>query len=261
MAEGWDDWGPFYTPMYSQLVGLNGSTVEMCNSTGTGCGVPGTALPFPRGRIGSRTAQYTVATSTLAFDIANRHDLMWDTVEIYRRGVAGEARPDCCPAPFDVANNWMHEYPDAYVIPVGAGQRSDAEANRLVEWLFFNGIRVWELEKAVSFGGQTFAKGSYVVDMKQAHRGLAETALGIGEDISASISQLYAPPGAWSHGALWGADVVADPARHEPRDEHGRAREAERASAAASGRQGRGQEARATDRFILRIDSATSVRT
>ena len=36
-AEGWDDWGPFYTPMYSQHVGLNGSTVEMCNSTGTGC--------------------------------------------------------------------------------------------------------------------------------------------------------------------------------------------------------------------------------
>ena len=35
VAEGWDDWGPFYTPMYSQLVGLNGSTVEMCNSTNT----------------------------------------------------------------------------------------------------------------------------------------------------------------------------------------------------------------------------------
>ena len=32
---GWDDWGPFYTPMYSQLVGLNGSTVEMCSSTST----------------------------------------------------------------------------------------------------------------------------------------------------------------------------------------------------------------------------------
>ena len=30
VAEGWDDWGPFYTPMYNQLVGLNGSTVEMC---------------------------------------------------------------------------------------------------------------------------------------------------------------------------------------------------------------------------------------
>ena len=35
VAESWDDWGPFYTPMYSQLVGLNGSTVEMCSSTST----------------------------------------------------------------------------------------------------------------------------------------------------------------------------------------------------------------------------------
>jgi hypothetical protein len=33
VAEGWDDWGPFYTPMYNQLIGLNGSTVEMCSST------------------------------------------------------------------------------------------------------------------------------------------------------------------------------------------------------------------------------------
>ena len=260
VAEGWDDWGPFYTPMYSQLVGLNGSTVEMCNSTGTGCGVPGTTLPFPRGRIGARTAQYTVAESTLTFDIANRHDLMWDTVEIYRRGVAGEDRPDCCPAPFDVANNWMHEYPDAYVIPVGAGQRSDAEANRLVEWLFFNGIRVWELKKETSFNGQTFAKGSYVVDMKQAHRGLAETALDIGDDISASISQLYAPPGAWSHGALWGADVVQIPRGTDLKLNTVELKKPNALGGGVEDGKGKDKKPAATDRFILRIDSATSVR-
>ena len=33
-----------------------------------------------------------------------------------------------------------------------------------------------------------------------------------GQDISDRISQLYAPPGAWSHGSLWGADVVEIPA-------------------------------------------------
>ena len=36
VAESWDDWGPFYTPMYAQHVGLDGSTVEMCNSDGHG---------------------------------------------------------------------------------------------------------------------------------------------------------------------------------------------------------------------------------
>ena len=42
-------------------------------------------------------------------------------LEIYRRGVDGAPRPACCPAPFDVANNWMHEYPKAYVIPPARG--------------------------------------------------------------------------------------------------------------------------------------------
>ena len=44
--------------------------------------------------------------------------------------------------------------------------------------------------------------------MDQAFRGLAYTALSAGQDISDRITQLYAPPGAWSHGLLWGADVI-----------------------------------------------------
>ena len=210
VAEGWDDWGPFYTPMYSQLVGLNGSTVEMCNQVDTRCGVPGSTT-HPRGRIGARTAQYVVSWSTLLYDIANRAELMHDQLEIYRRGVTGAARPECCPPPFDVANNWMYEYPKAYVIPLGKGQRSDPEANRLVDWLLFNGIEIQELKQDYTFGSQTFQNGSYVVWMNQAHRGLVETALSIGVDVSSQISVLYAPPGAWSHGYLWGADVVTIP--------------------------------------------------
>ncbi|HSC93160.1 MAG TPA: M14 family zinc carboxypeptidase, partial [Gaiellaceae bacterium] len=70
-AEGWDDWGPFYTAMYAQHVGLNASTVEMCSNTACG------------GRAGSRRAQYTVSWSTLLFDVANRHDLLADELEFY----------------------------------------------------------------------------------------------------------------------------------------------------------------------------------
>jgi hypothetical protein len=47
--------------------------------------------------------------------------------------------------------------------------------------------------------------------MDQAHRGLADTALNIGVDVSDRISILYAPPAAWSHGYLWGADIVEIP--------------------------------------------------
>jgi Zinc carboxypeptidase len=257
VAEGWDDWGPFYTPMYNQLVGLDGSTVEMCQSLNTDpstqrvCGAPG-ATDFPRGRLAARLAQYTVATSTLAFDIPRRHDLLRDELEIYRRADAGEARAPCCPPPFDVANNWMHEYPTAYVIPMGAGQRSDAEANRLVEWLLTNGIEVSQLRRPATFGSQTFAEGSYVVWMDQAHRGLADTALGIGVDVSSAIGQLYAPPGAWSHGYLWGADVVTIPT--------GTAFAASTRPISRPQRLRGGVEGTGDD-YVLAIDSATAVRT
>ena len=218
-AESWDDWGPFYTPMYSQLVGLNGSTVEMCNSTATVAGSSPPRTPCGPlvsenekvGRRGSRLAQYITTWSTLLFDTTNRVELMHDQLEIYRRGIKDEPRPPCCPAPFDVDNNWMHAYPQAYAIPLGEGQRSDVEAGRLVDWLLTNGIRVDRLERAYQFGSRQYAAGSYVVFMDQALRGLSDTALGAGVDVSSRISILYAPPGAWSHGYLWGADVVTIP--------------------------------------------------
>jgi hypothetical protein len=208
-AEGWDDWGPFYTPMYMQLVGLNGSTVEMCNQTNATCGFNGATHPL--GRLGSKVAQYTVAWSTLLFDLGNRHDLLWDELETYRRGVTNAPRPECCPPPFNTDGMWMREYPLAYVIPLGTGQRSDPEANRLVDWLLTNNIQVDEMKQDTTYDGKTFEKGSYVVWMAQAHRGLADTALSIGTDVSGLIQQLYAPPGAWSHGYLWGADTLVIP--------------------------------------------------
>ena len=209
-AEGWDDWGPFYTPMYSQHVGLNGSTVEMCNSTGTGC-LTSPASTATRGRLGSRIIQETVVWSSTLYDLANRNELLHDELERYRRGVANEPRPECCPPPFDVDNDWMEEFPTAYIIPMSDGQRSEPEANRLVDWLLFNGILVDELKQDYTFDGVTYSKGSYVVHMAQAHRGLADTALSVGVDISNDISILYAPPAAWSHGYLWGADVAVVP--------------------------------------------------
>jgi len=209
-AEGWDDWGPFYTPMYSQHVGLNGSTVEMCNSTGTGC-LTSPASTATRGRLGSRIIQEIVVWSTIAYDVANRNELLHDELERYRRGVVNAPRPECCPPPFDVANNWMEEFPTAYIIPMGSEQRSEPEANRLVDWLLFNGIVVEEMKQAYTFDGETYPKGSYVVPMTQAFRGLADTALSVGVDISEEIERLYAPPAAWSHGYLWGADVATVP--------------------------------------------------
>jgi hypothetical protein len=262
VAEGWDDWGPFYTPMYAQHVGLNGSTVEMCSSLSL---VPNSVPPRTNcgpllsdnervGRRGARRTQYVTVWSTLLYDTANRIDLLNDELEFYRRGKVDAPRPACCPPPFDVENNWMHDYPQAYVIPLGSGQRSNPEANRLVEWLLFNGAEVERLEKPYSYAGQTLEEGSYVVWMTQVRRGLIDTALGIGQDVSDRISILYAPPAAWSHGYLWGADVITVPdgVRFKPKTKQ-TGGPAQLGGGIVAGANGGG--------YALELDSATAVRT
>jgi hypothetical protein len=217
-AEGWDDWGPFYTQTYMAFYGVDSSTLEMC-STGPGC----------NGRFGSKRAQYVGFYSSADFWIENRQGILNDQLEIFRRGVTGAARVNCCDDPLMASrgftedqHNWMVEYPKAYVIPFTGGgvgqaaplrgaQRSDAEANRMAQWLLDNGIEVHRTATNHTWRGQTFLAGSYVVPMDQAFRGLALTTLSAGQDISERITQLYAPPGAWSHGLLWGADVVEVP--------------------------------------------------
>ena len=211
-AEGWDDWGPFYTQTYMALVGVDSSTVEMCEE-GPGC----------NGRLGSKRAQYLAFYSSADFWIANRAAILDDQLDVFRRGVEDAARVHCCDDPlvaergFDEENhNWMVPYPEAYVIPfIGAStsnaQRSDAEANRMAQLLMDNGIRVDRMTADFTWQGQTFPANSYVVWMDQALRGIALTALSAGQDISDRITQLYAPPGAWSHGLIWGADVLEIP--------------------------------------------------
>ena len=180
-AEGWDDWGPFYTQVYGELAGaMDSSTIEMCS---TSCG----------GRIGSKTVQYVSVWSTMVHAADNAGAMLSDQMEGYRRGVEGEARADCCEPPFGPIHNWMTPYPLAHVIPFGAGQRSDAEANRLVDWLLFNDIEVTKATKKFSFGGTKYAKGSYVVWMDQARRGFADTALSVGDEDSPIASRSCMP--------------------------------------------------------------------
>ncbi|MGH2652474.1 MAG: hypothetical protein ACRDHK_14825, partial [Actinomycetota bacterium] len=195
-----------------EFYGVDSSTVEMCDSD-AGCD----------GRFGGKRAQYVGFYSSADFWLQNRADILHDQLEIFRRGVEDEGRVNCCDDSlvadrgFDEENhNWTVEYPEAYVIPFdGASstdaQRSDAEANRMAQWLMHNGIEVHRATSGFSWSGQTFEENSYVVWMDQALRGIALTALSAGQDVSDRITQLYAPPGAWSHGYLWGADVVEIP--------------------------------------------------
>ena len=87
--------------------------------------------------------------------------------------------------------------------------------------------------------------------MAQPRRGLADTALSVGVDISPRIQRLYAPPAAWSHGYLWGADTVTIPdgARFSPRTD-----EIRRPNRL------KGSVRRQVEGYTLQVNSPTAVR-
>ena len=215
-AQTWDGWGPFYGQTYMEFLGVDSSTCEM-NRSDTLEGPPGMQVS---GRLKAKVEQYLNFYSAATFWLDHRQAMMRDQVQMFERGVQN-APTDAnafADSPYltglgftDDANNWMAQYPTAYIIPFGAHQRSDAEANRLVDWLLHNGIQVQVARRDFTWHGTTYQAGSYVVSMSQALRGLAWNALAAGTDIEGKISILYASPAAWSHGLLWGADVVEVP--------------------------------------------------
>ncbi|GAB3942183.1 hypothetical protein GCM10027614_28800 [Micromonospora vulcania] len=66
---------------------------------------------------------------------------------------------------------------------------------------------MWRAKKAFTAGGKSYRAGSYVVDMHQPKRGLVNSLLEPGADITDRVDDLYAGPAAWSQGLTWGATV------------------------------------------------------
>ena len=183
--------------------------MEMCSNG---------SAPFT-GRLGSKTAQYVGFWSSADFWIAQREAEPRRPDEDLRPRRHEAPRPNCCDDPLvasrgftEAEHDWMTEYPKAYIIPKGeAHQRSDAEANRLANGCSTTASCSTEATADFAWNGRPIAAGSYVVTMNQPLRGLASPHSAAGIDYSPRINQLYAPPGGWSHGLMWGADTVEVP--------------------------------------------------
>ena len=214
VAEGWDDWGPFYTADVRPArrpERFDGRDVQPDERQRTApspaprrtrCGPARVAdHPGDRGLVDacsstSRTGTSCSSTSSSATAAASPT----------RRARRAASRRST-----STTTGWRSS-PTAYIVPMGTrpAQRARGEpAGRLAA----RSTASWSTSSSrpTPSTASTYPAGSYVVPMTQARRGLADTALGIGADISEDISILYAPPAAWSHGYLWGADVVRVP--------------------------------------------------
>ncbi|MEO3973285.1 M14 family zinc carboxypeptidase [Streptomyces sp. CAU 1734] len=212
-AEGWDDWPPIFTPQYMPFQGAVAShTIEfpMRVNNSSYDSLPVEELRR-RASINTAIAGATMR-ATLDYTHSKRRLVIADQIETFRRGAAGEAQRPISPktvpgvpgiGPEDV---YTTTFPRAYVIPVGRNQRSAVAAARLVDHLVANDVRVERVTKAFRLGGEDYAAGSYLVNMRQAKRGIANVILAEGRDISADVSAMYDISG-WSLGLLWGADV------------------------------------------------------
>ncbi|GAP50587.1 M14 family zinc carboxypeptidase [Streptomyces azureus] len=217
--EGWDDWPPIFTPQYAAFHGtVAAHTVEIPLAVNN---EEYDELPVAelRRRSAVNTAVAGAAIrATLKHVQEHRTSLTADQIEVFRRGAAGAPQvpvsPETAPGvpgigPEDV---YTTNFPRAYVIPPGDSrtQRSAPAAARLVDHLLANDVRVTRATHPFRLAGRTYPRGSYVVDMHQPKRGMANVLLADGRDISGKVSVMYDISG-WSLGRLWGATVEQVP--------------------------------------------------
>ncbi|GAB7037537.1 MULTISPECIES: M14 family zinc carboxypeptidase [Catenuloplanes] len=200
----WDDWPPIFTPMYAMYHGAIGHTVEIPLRVNNA-----EYDTLPVAELQRRAARNTAVVEAtirgaIAYTDANRASLIAGQIEQFRRGWAGEPLrdlPDGAVPGYGPEDRYKTEFPRAYVIPAGS-----PAAARLVDHLVAHDIRVGRASRGFTLSGRSYPAGTYVVDMHQPKRGLANAMLEAGRDISALVPQMYDISG-WSHRLLWGAPV------------------------------------------------------
>ena len=181
-AAGWDDYPPIFTPMYAMYHGAYGHTLEAPTNDEDGV-----------------RWMYNAIMGSLKYATENKEAMITDQIEMFKRGIN-----------FEHPNHEEGHFPNAYILPVD--EKDPTVTEKAVNHLLKNDIEVVQASKAFTAGGQSYPKGTYLVQMNQAKAGLANTMLWDGEDISNDTPAMY-DISAWSLPELWGFE--ANPV-HEP---------------------------------------------
>ncbi|WP_460407277.1 M14 family zinc carboxypeptidase [Actinophytocola sediminis] len=216
----WDGWPPIFTAQYAMYHGAVSYTVEIPLRVNNDAYDTEPVEELRRRAAINTDVSEASMTATLDYVARHRDDLVDNQIELFRRGAAGEPLrelPDDFVPGFGPEDRYTTEFPRAYVIPAGASQRSAVAAARLVDLLVAHDVRVRQATKGFALAGRHYPAGSYLVDLRQPKRGLANAMLEAGKDLSADVPVMYDIAG-WSHRLLWGAsvDIVRDGALRVP---------------------------------------------
>jgi hypothetical protein len=170
MQAGFEDYSPFYTPQFAMYFGALGMTLET----------------FAESDLGTLGHSSAVWAGTL-YAARHKDAMLFDQIEQFRRGVVGYQQDDV-------------DFPGAYVIPAQAPvQRSPLEAARMIDFMVAAGVEVYRADAAfdVPTPGPAgtlvtrYPAGTYVVPLRQPLRGLVNTWLWDGEDVSYMTNAMY----------------------------------------------------------------------
>lgn len=168
-SSGGDDASAAYTAVYAMFHGALGHTIEI-----------------PELNEESVRALRFAASAATNYVVVNKDELFLNQLKIYERGVSNlddravdtylvNGKDEKIGRPRYGNDNFFPEY---YVLPIDKSiQTNSLEVYRMVEYLIRNGITVDQSTKAVTNAGVTYPEGSFVINMHQAKRGLANLAL------------------------------------------------------------------------------------
>jgi len=173
---GWDDGSPVYAPMYAMMHGALGHTIEI-----------------PELNQDSNDGFVYASFGSLLYALENKEKLFKNQLEIYRRGVEGIDSRE--------VDQWLVNYageavgrargenenyfPEYYIIPLEKElQKNPLAAYEMGQYLLKNGIKVEKTITPVTVENVTYPIGSFIVPMRQAKRGMANSVLYDGSDFS-----------------------------------------------------------------------------
>lgn len=173
---GWDDGALAYTGVFAQIHGAMGHTVEM-----------------PDLNQHSNDAVVHAMLGSINYIMENKDVLYRNQLEINRRSIENEDNRDVDTWHIDESGKQIGRprgknqnfFPEYYILPLDkALQKNPLQVYNTVEYLLRNGAIVEKSTKDVEYEGVTYPKGSFVVSMRQARRGIVNSILYPGTDES-----------------------------------------------------------------------------